>query len=85
MNVGCMLHMLLINFQAMLIYSTQISPPKNVYIIRWRFVYGLYMSGHFYRARGHSPSGLSKLKPGVCNPVYHKESHRITCLYDDLL
>ena len=85
MNVGCMLHMLLINFQAILIdenHSTQIYPPKNVYIIQWHFVYGLYTSAHFfYRARGRSPSGLSKLKPGVCNTVDHKESHRITFVW----
>ena len=37
----------------------------------------------FDRARGRSPSGLSKLKPRVCNPVDHKQSHRIKYLYDD--
>ena len=31
----------------------------------------------FDRPRGRSPSGLSKLKPRVCNPVDHKQRHRI--------
>ena len=37
----------------------------------------------FDRPRGRSPSGLSKLKPRVCNPVDHKQRHRIKYLYDD--
>ena len=62
----------------------QVSPDIYVYVIRWRrMVYGLYTSGQFDRARGRSPSGLSKLKPRVCNPVDHKKSHRIKYLYDD--
>ena len=56
-----------------------------VYVIRWRrVVYGLYTSGQFDRTRARSASGLSKLKPRVCNPVDHKQSRRITYLYDDI-
>ena len=38
----------------------------------------------FDRTRARSASGLSKLKPRVCNPVDHKQSRRITYLYDDI-
>ena len=55
------------------------------------FLYRLYDGGawstgvaSFDGAQGHSPSGLSKLKPRVCNQQTTSQSHRITCLYDDI-
>ena len=46
-------------------------------------VYGLYVWLSFDRPRGRSPSGLSKLKPPVYNPVDHKQRYSLTVFFGD--
>ena len=83
-------------FPAKLSVSETHSPSSSVTIEKnnMKGMYMLYDGGawstgctrvaSFDRTRARSASGLSKLKPRVCNPVDHKQSHRITYLYDDI-